>query len=80
MNPTNKQSKHILVIIDAFTKFEDYWSGNDIEHNLITTGIPRGNGQVERLNRTIISVLSKLCDSDDHNWYKVVKQVTNGFK
>lgn len=61
----------------AFTshEFENYCKENFIEHILITTGVPRGNGQVERLNRTIISVLTKLCASDEMQWYKHVKKV-----
>lgn len=37
----------------AFTskKFEEYCSGENIEHVIITTGVPRGNRQFERMNR-----------------------------
>jgi hypothetical protein len=41
----------------------------------ITTGVPRANGQVERVNSTIISVLSKLCASQPGDWYKHVSGV-----
>lgn len=36
----------------AFTAkdFEQYCFNEKIEHKLITTGVPRGNGQVERMN------------------------------
>lgn len=46
----------------AFTSndFREYCQEENIEHSLITTGIPRANGQVERLNRTLISLLTKL--------------------
>lgn len=43
---------------------------NDIQHTVTTTGIPRGNGQVERLNSIIISVLTKLCQQEQKNWYR----------
>jgi len=36
------------------TAFKEYCSKEDIEHSLIITGIPHGNGQVERVNRTLI--------------------------
>ena len=42
------------------TDFKKYCATERIEHILITTGVPRGNGQVERINRIIISVLTKL--------------------
>jgi len=46
----------------AFTsnEFREYCETEGIKHSTITTGLPRANGQVERLNRTILSVLSKL--------------------
>jgi len=42
----------------------------NIEHVLITTGIPRANGQAERVNRTLIPLLTKLADSKREEWYK----------
>lgn len=61
----------------AFTanEFEDYCTEEGIIHVTITTGVPRGNGQVERLNRTIISVLTKLSSDDPTKWYKFVDRV-----
>lgn len=58
----------------AFTskEFEEYCRTEGIEHSLITTGIPRGNGQVERLNRTLIPLLTKLSAPKPHEWYKNV--------
>jgi len=46
----------------AFTsqEFKDYCEIEEIQHLTITTGLPRANGQVERLNRAIIAILSKL--------------------
>ncbi|GBN23525.1 Pro-Pol polyprotein [Araneus ventricosus] len=46
----------------AFTSgdFADYCAKEKIKHHAITTGLPRANGQIERINQTIISVLSKL--------------------
>lgn len=61
----------------AFTSnaFADYCKNEDIEHILIVTGVPRGNGQVERTNRIIIPVLTKLSHPNPSNWYKHVNLV-----
>lgn len=111
---TKKNFKHILVIVDGFSKFvwlyatrstttaevvtilrkqsmlfgnprkiisdrgtaftsndfDTYCKDEGIEHSLITTGIPRGNGQVERINRTLISVLTKLTAPKSEEWYR----------
>lgn len=112
---TKKSYKHILVVVDAFSKFvwlyttkstgtqevlarlrrqaavfcnpriisdrgtaftsnefKEYCLAENIEHNLITTGVPRGNGQVERVNRTLIPLLTKLAAPEPHEWYKYV--------
>lgn len=66
----------------AFTsqEFEDYCKTEGIEHSLITTGLPRGNGQVERVNCTFIPLLPKLTSPKSHEWYKhldVVQQLLN---
>jgi len=46
----------------AFTsnEFKEYCETKDIKHSTVITRLPRANGQVERLNRTILSVLNKL--------------------
>jgi len=116
---TKKSYAHILVVVDAFTKFtwlyptksttteemlsrlkkqaiifgnpkriisdrgtaftshafQDYCKHEEIKHTLITTGVPRGNGQVERMNRTIISLLTKLSLPKPTEWYKYVDKV-----
>ncbi|KAK9509894.1 hypothetical protein O3M35_004785 [Rhynocoris fuscipes] len=61
----------------AFTSrdFGNYCTEEGIEHITITAGVPRGNGQVERINSTIISVLTKLSDVKPNNWYKHVDRV-----
>lgn len=46
-----------------------------IKHFKITTGLPRANGQVERVNATIIPVLAKLSIDDPTKWYKHVSRV-----
>lgn len=50
--------------------FSEYCASENIEHVLITTGVPRANGQVERVNRTIISLLTKLSDPKPDEWYR----------
>lgn len=57
------------------TEFAKFCEDNNINHITITTGIPRANGQVERLNSTIISVLTKLCQSEPKKWYKQLSSV-----
>lgn len=52
------------------TEFANFCEDNNISHITITTGIPRANGQVKRLNSIIISVLTKLCQSESKKWYK----------
>lgn len=61
----------------AFTSgaFRDYCDREKVEHVLITTGVPRGNGQVERLNRTIIAILTKLSLFKPEEWFKHVNKV-----
>jgi len=56
----------------AFTShdFENYCKEENIEHILITTGVPRANGQVERVNRTVVPLLSKLSAPSPGEWYK----------
>ncbi|GFV66250.1 pro-Pol polyprotein [Trichonephila clavipes] len=50
----------------AFTSklFNDYCDEENIQHLQIATGVPRGNGRVERIHRTLIPVLSKLSLDD----------------
>ncbi|GFW77120.1 transposon Tf2-9 polyprotein [Trichonephila clavipes] len=61
----------------AFTSklFNDYCDEENIQHLQIATGVPRGNGQVERINRTLIPVLTKLSLDDSTKWYKYVDRL-----
>ena len=61
----------------AFTSndFHDYCKNQNIELIHITTGIPRGNGQIERMLQTVIPVLSKLSIDDPTKWFKHVEAV-----
>ncbi|GFW21817.1 hypothetical protein TNCV_1235421 [Trichonephila clavipes] len=53
-------------------EFHTYCSEQNISLHHITTGLPRANGQVERINRTIILVLSKMSEDDPTKWFKQV--------
>ncbi|GFS54394.1 transposon Tf2-11 polyprotein [Trichonephila clavipes] len=46
------------------TLLKDYCDEEKIQHLQIATGVPRGNGQVERIHRTLIPVLTKLSLDD----------------
>ncbi|GFX89531.1 hypothetical protein TNCV_72241 [Trichonephila clavipes] len=61
----------------AFTSklFNDYCNEENIQHLQITTGVPRGNGQIERIHRTLIPVLTKLSLDDSTKWYKYVDRL-----
>lgn len=57
------------------SEFKEYCEKENIDHVTITTGVPRSNGQVERIHRIIISILTKLCISDPSVWYKHVSRL-----
>ncbi|GFX45647.1 retrovirus-related Pol polyprotein from transposon 17.6 [Trichonephila clavipes] len=61
----------------AFTSklFNDYCDEENIQHLQLATGVPRGNGQVERIHRTLIPVLTKLSLDDSTKWYKYVDRL-----
>ncbi|GFS59918.1 hypothetical protein TNCV_3957171 [Trichonephila clavipes] len=61
----------------AFTSklFNDYCDEENIQHLQIATGVPRGNGQVERIHRTLIPVLTKLSLDDSTKLYKYVDRL-----
>ncbi|GFW18608.1 integrase catalytic domain-containing protein [Trichonephila clavipes] len=61
----------------AFTSklFNDYCDEENIQHLQIATGVPRGDGQVERIHRTLIPVLTKLSLDDSTKWYKYVDRL-----
>lgn len=55
--------------------FEEYCENNEIIHIKTTTGVPRGNGQVERANGILIPILAKLSTENPMHWYKHVAKV-----
>lgn len=61
----------------AFTSnlFVEYCENENIEHILVTTGVPRGNGQVERINQIIIPLLTKVSGDKPEKWYVHVQKI-----
>lgn len=61
----------------AFTSniFQDFCKDENINLIFCTTGVPRGNGQVERIHRIIIPILSKLSSDNPEKWYLHVNKV-----
>ncbi|GBM48346.1 hypothetical protein AVEN_37803-2-1, partial [Araneus ventricosus] len=55
--------------------FSDYCTEEGIQHLQIATAVLRGNGQVERIRRTLIPVLTKLSLDDSTKWYKYVDRL-----
>ncbi|GFW07391.1 retrovirus-related Pol polyprotein from transposon 17.6 [Trichonephila clavipes] len=72
-----KQESEEFFERNAFTSklFNDYCDEENIQHLQIATGVPRGNGQVERIHRTLIPVLTKLSLDDSTEWYKYVDRL-----
>ncbi|GFV60468.1 hypothetical protein TNCV_3471031 [Trichonephila clavipes] len=52
--------------------FDDYCTEENFQNLHIPTGVHRGNGQVERIHRSLISVLTNLSIDDPTKWYKFV--------
>ncbi|GFS79239.1 integrase catalytic domain-containing protein [Trichonephila clavipes] len=61
--------------VDALSRFDEYCTEENFQNLQITTGVPRGNGQVERIHRTLIPVLTKLSIDDPTKWYKFVDRL-----
>ncbi|GFX30324.1 integrase catalytic domain-containing protein [Trichonephila clavipes] len=53
---------------------DDYCTEENIQNLQIPTSVPRGNGQVERIHRTLIPVLTKL-SIDDPTKCDVIGQI-----
>jgi len=73
-------SKPIRIISDRGTGFtSDYFKNfcktHSIKHVLIAVGSPQANGQVERYNRTIKEMISKLMHEKGRNWNESLNQV-----
>ena len=55
--------------------FEEYCKEKGIQQVLITTGVPRSNGQVERVNAIISAVFTKVAAQEPLKWYQHVTRV-----
>lgn len=68
------------IITDRGTAFtsnalKKYCEDYGIDHVLVAVGTPRGNGQVERSNRTILTAIRTMVDETDRKWDEKVKTV-----
>lgn len=61
-------------------EFRYWWNNKIIEYILITTGFPRSNVQVKRINRIVIPLFTKLSTPHSENWYKHVERVQQFIK
>lgn len=73
-------SRPLRIISDrgsCFTsrEFEDFMKDCNVQHVKIATASPQANGQVERLNRTILPMIAKLADERSTHWSNVLKDV-----
>lgn len=62
----------------AFTssEFESFCEENNVQHVKSATHSPQANGQVERTNRVLGPMISKLIDNDEKvYWYKVIADI-----
>ena len=57
------------------TTFKEYCKREDVQHHEVTTGVPRGNGQVERINRVVVPMITKLSLGKPNEWFKYVGDV-----
>lgn len=68
------------IIADKFSSFRyqtfaNYCAERNIDLHLITTGVPRGNGQVERMMGIIVPILTKMAIQHPDKWYQYTARV-----
>jgi len=57
-------------------EFRKFLEEHNVQHILVVTGSPQANGQVERVHRTLTSMLSELTDDNNSKyWYHVLPDV-----
>ncbi|GFU53558.1 blastopia polyprotein [Trichonephila clavipes] len=57
------------------TEFQNFCQDETTEYIQITTGVPRGNGQIECMHEAIIPVLTKLTIEEPEKWFKHVHRL-----
>jgi len=73
-------SRPLCIISDrgsCFTscEFEEFIKMHNMQHIKIATASPQANGQVERINRTILPMIAKLADERSVQWHCVLEDV-----
>ncbi|KAL7290410.1 hypothetical protein TKK_0016101 [Trichogramma kaykai] len=68
------------VIVDrggafASAVFKNLCKAHNIELHAVTTGVPRGNGQVERVHSVLIGIFTKITVDEPNTWYKHLTRV-----
>ncbi|XP_049819699.1 uncharacterized protein LOC126264709 [Aethina tumida] len=62
------------------SKFREFLNDNSVELHLIATGVPRGNGQVERVMRSLFNAMrAVLNEKDENKWTKVLPDIEDDF-
>jgi len=56
-------------------EFEEFLNEQNIQHVKIATASPQANGQVERINRTILPMITKVADERNTPWYNVLRDI-----
>jgi len=56
-------------------EFEEFIKMHNVQHIKIATASPQANGQVERINRTILPMIAKLADERSVQWHCVLEDV-----
>lgn len=72
-NPKRIISDRVAAFVS--NAFREYCDDNGIQHLMIATGVPRGNGQVERIHKIVIPMLTKLCLKSPASWYKHIEAI-----
>lgn len=62
------------------SEFREFLLGHNITHVKVAVASPQANGQVERMNRTLTGILSKLSEPMQHSdWVKQLQKVEFAF-
>ena len=58
------------------SEFESFCNDSNVQHVRIATHSPKANGQVERVNRVLGPMISKLINNDEKvYWYKIISDI-----